>query len=416
MSEGGKPLDKPAGTKGTEPSAGAGGKDILIKPDAKGKKAITKATETMVRKTMARFVDKEVIPIANEIDNKEQYPFELIKQLGRMGVLGIRYPREAGGSGGNFTLYCIICEELARGSMSLGAVTAMQGLMCTNFIYQYGTPKHREEFFKPAMRGEKIGAFCLTEPDAGTDLTNVKTMAQHDGDEYVINGLKTWVTNGPVADMYTVFALTDRTRGIKGANFFLVPRNTKGVQVSKKFDKIGTRAAVISEVAFTDVRIPLENRLGEEGKGIGNMFKILSQIRTMTAALSLGLARAAFDDSVKYAHERVAFGQPIGKFQAIKLKIGTMATEIEASKHFLYNVCRMIDNNENAVKEASMVKYFVSEVACRAADEATRIFGSYAYSNEYSASRYFRDTRFLLYGGGTSEFLQDFIANEYGFK
>jgi alkylation response protein AidB-like acyl-CoA dehydrogenase len=377
---------------------------------------ITPETHALVRKTIARFVDKEVIPIANELDNKEKYPFELMRQLGDMGVLGIRYPKWVGGSEGSFTLYCIICEELARGSMSLAAVMAMQSMMSTDFIFNYGTKQHHDEFLRPALKGEKIGAFCLTEPDAGTDLTNVKTFAEKKKDEIVINGLKTWVTNGPVADMYTVFAITDKEKGIRSANFFLVPRKTKGVQISKKFDKIGTRAAVISEVSFNDVKIPLENQLGEDGRGIGNMFKILAKIRTMTAALSLGLARAAFDDSVQYAKERVAFGKPIGKFQAIKLKIGTMATEIEASKHFIYNICDMIERDVNCLNEAAMVKFFVSEVACRAADEATRIFGSYAYSNEYSASRYFRDTRFLLYGGGTSEFLQSYIADQYGFR
>ena len=268
----------------------------------------------------------------------------------------------------------------------------------------------------PAIRGEKIASFALTEPNAGSDLTNISTIALQDGDGWVINGSKTWITSGPAAHFFTVLCLTDRERGIKGANFFLVPADIEGVTASNKIPKFGTRAAVNSELSFDEVRVPLEYRLGEDGRGIGNLFRILAQIRTMTAALSLGLARAAFDDSVKYAHERVQFDQPIGKFQAIKMKIGTMATEIEASRHFLYHVTRLLDNDVKCLKEASMLKYFVSEVACRACDQATRIYGAYSFSDEYPVSRYFKDTRFLLFGGGTSEILQDIIANEYGFK
>ena len=373
-------------------------------------------TEALMRETMAGFVDQHVRPVASEIDEKAEFPHELFRKLAEMEIFGIRYPESVGGTGGDATLFNIVCEELARGSMSLAALTAMQCLMGTNFIYKYGTPQIHEEFLKPAIRGEKITSFALTEADAGSDLTNISTIALKEGDEWVINGSKTWITSGPVADVFTVLALTDRERGLKGSNFFLVPANLEGVTASNKIPKFGTRAAVNSELAFNDVRIPLEYRLGDDGRGIGNLFRILAEIRTMTGALSLGLARAAFDDSVQYAKERVQFGQPIGKFQAIKMKIGTMATEIEASRHFLYHVTKMIDEGENVLKEASMVKYFISEVACRACDEATRIYGSYSFSDEYPVSRYYKDSRFLLFGGGTSEILQNNIANEYGFK
>ena len=371
-------------------------------------------TEILVRKVVARFVDEEIIPVAKDLEDAEEFPFEMFRKIAGLGAFGIRYPPEVGGGGGNTVLYNIMCEELARGSMSIGAITAMQALMGTNFIHKYGTSEHIENYLKPAIRGEKVAAFCLTEPDAGTDLTGIRTTAVRDGDEYIINGMKTWITNGPVADMFTVLCQTDKSKGIRGVNFFLVYRNNDGVSVSKPFDKIGTRAAIVSEVAFDNVRIPLVNRLGDEGRGIGNLMRILAEIRIMTASLSLGLARAAYDDGYRYAKEREQFGKPIGKFQAIRMKISTMATEIEASRHFIRHVTRMIDRGENALKEASMAKYFVSEVACRAADEATRIYGSYSYSNEYAVSRYFRDTRFLLFGGGTSEILQDIIARQLG--
>ena len=211
---------------------------------------------------------------------------------------------------------------------------------------------------------------------------------------------------------FTVLCLTDKEKKLKGANFFLIPKEATGKTVSKKFDKLGTKAAENSEVFFSDVEIPLYNRLGAEGEGMKNLLKILSQIRTMTAALSLGLLRAALDESIKYSNERTQFGKPIGKFQAIQSKIANMATDTEVSKCFLYKVSKMIDEGKECGKEAAMAKYFVSEAACRGADQATRIFGSYGFSSEYPVGRFFVDTRFLLFGGGTSEILQNNIAKE----
>jgi alkylation response protein AidB-like acyl-CoA dehydrogenase len=371
-------------------------------------------SEEMLRRTIAKFVDNEIAPIANDLDEKETFPKELFKRLAGMGLFSVRYPREAGGSAADNTHFCIMCEELARGSMSVAAFTAMQCLMGTDFLFKYGTAELREKYWKPAMRGEKVAAFCLTEPGGGTDLAAVTTMARKTADDVVITGYKTWVTNGPNADFFTVLCQTDRSKGPKGFCFYFVPRNTPGVVVTKKFSKMGTRAAEISEVIFRDVHVPKEHQFGPDGSGAALLNSKLEEIRVMTAALSLGLARAAFDASLKYANEREAFGKPIGKYQAIQMKLATMATEIEASRLMIYDCTRKMDQKIPAMKEASMAKYFASEVACRAADECTRIFGAYAYSNEYSASRFYRDTRFLLYGGGTSEILQVIIARELG--
>ncbi len=375
---------------------------------------IKEETKSLLRKIVARFVDREVKPVANDLDAAEEFPWDLFRRAADLGLFKVRYAREKGGAGGNATLYNIVCEELARGYLSLAAITAMQGLMCTDFIYKYGTEAIRDKYFHPAMRGEVVGAFCLTEPDGGTDLTAIRTMARREGDRFVLNGVKTWITNAPVAKMFTVLSLTDDREGIRGANFFLVDRDMPGVQVSKKFPKMGTRASIISEVAFEDVSLPLDHRLGDANRGIGNLMRILAEIRTMTASLSLGLARAAYEDSLRYVQERVAFGKPIGKYQEIRAKIANMATEIEASRLMLAWVTDKLDRSERCLKEASMVKYFVSEAACRACDEATRIFGAYSYSNEYDVNRYYRDTRFLLFGGGTSEILRDIIARELG--
>ncbi|MCP4665584.1 MAG: acyl-CoA dehydrogenase [Deltaproteobacteria bacterium] len=370
--------------------------------------------EELIRKSIASFVDNEVIPRAKEIDEKGEFPMELFQQIANMGVFGIRYPKNKGGSGGNTTLYCIICEELARGLMSIAAITAMQCLMGTNFLFHFGTKKMKEDYFLPAMRGEKIACFCLTEPEAGSDLGNVNTSAiQRDGG-YIINGMKTWVTNGPVADFYTVLCQTDPEKKFRGLNFFFVPRDTPGVSVSKPFDLLGTKTTPISELAFSDVRIPSEHLLGQEGRGMSNLLSILSEIRTMTAALAVGLQRAALDDSIRYAHERAQFGRTISAYQLIQAKIANMAVDLEASKLLTYKATRMIDDKIECLKKASMAKYFATEAACRAGDHATRIFGAYGYSMEYSAQRYYRDNRFLLYGGGTHEILQPNIARWVG--
>jgi alkylation response protein AidB-like acyl-CoA dehydrogenase len=212
--------------------------------------------EELVRKSIARFVDTELKPRAQEIDEKGEFPMEIFQAMARMNVFGIRYPREKGGSGGNTTLYCIICEELARGLMSAAATTAMQCLMGTNFLFHFGTPEMHEKYFLPAMRGEKISCFCLTEPEAGGDLGNVSTLATKTPDGYVLNGLKTWVTNGPVASFFTVLCQTDPSKRLRGLNFFFVPRETPGISLSKSFDLLGTRTTHICELALTNVEIP----------------------------------------------------------------------------------------------------------------------------------------------------------------
>ncbi len=370
--------------------------------------------EDLIRKAFARFADEEIIPKAREMDEAEEFPRWMFENIAATGAYGIRYPKKVGGGGGNTTQFCVMVEELARGSMSVAAFTAMQCLMGTNFLYEYGSPDLHERLLKPALRGEKVASFALTEADAATDLGGVKTLARRDGDSWVINGSKTWITNAPVADFFTVLCQTDKEQGLKGLDFFLIERNTPGLYVSKKFDKLGTRATEISELAFTDVRIPLENRLGSEGQGVKNLLRILAVIRVMTAALSLGLARAAYDQSCRYALERKQFGKRIGSFQLVQQKIANMATDIWASHLMVYKTCELLDNGERALKEASMAKYFVSEVACRASDEATRIFGAYSYSMEYDVQRFYRDCRFLLFGGGTSEILQTIISRESG--
>jgi len=369
--------------------------------------------EEMVRKSMARFVDEEVIPVAREHDENGEFPYDLFKKLADMGVLGIRYPKKAGGSGGNTTLYCIAMEELARGLLSLAGSTAMQGLMATDGLYRYGTKEMHEKYFRPALRGEKIGAFQLTEPEAGSDLGNVRTSATKTRDGYVINGMKTWSTSGPIGSFNTVLCQTDPDKGLRGLMFFFVPCDTPGFSFSKRFDTLGTRTTYLSEIYFDNCHIPPEYRLGEEGRGLDVLLTILSEIRIMTACLALGLHRAAMDDSIRYCKERVQFGKPIGKYQLIQAKIANMAVNLEAGRLMAYHVTQKIDKKIPCLNEATMAKYFTVESACKATDDATRIYGAYGYSMEYNVQRYYRDSRFLLYGAGTHEVLQTTIARQY---
>ena len=372
--------------------------------------------EKILRETVARFVKEEVAPVAREVDEAESFPRELYKKLADTGLFRVRYPKDRGGAGGNSTLYCIVCEELAKGLVSLAAIYAMQCLMGSNFLFNYGTPEQIEKYWEPNMRGERVSCFCLTEPDAGSDLGNVRTMAleQEDG-SWLVNGLKTWVTNGPVANHFTVLCQTRPDRKMRGLNFFLIDRDMPGVSVSPKFPLMGTRSTEISEVAFTDVHIPPENLLGEKGRGLSNLIGILADIRTMTAALALGLAKAAYEAAFQYARERSAFGRSINKYQLIQEKISKMATQIWASELMLYQTTSMIDRGIPCGREAMMTKYFATETACYCCDEATRIYGAYAYSMEYPVQRFYRDNRFLLYGGGSHEILMGNIARETGF-
>jgi alkylation response protein AidB-like acyl-CoA dehydrogenase len=369
--------------------------------------------EKLIRKVMARFVDEEVIPVARELDEKGEFPFDLFKKLADMGVLGIRYPKKVGGSGGNTSLYCIAMEELARGLLSLAAVTAMQCLMGTNGLYLYGTKEMHEEYLRPALRGEKIGAFQLTEPEAGSDLSAVRTLATKTDDGYVINGMKTWSTSGPYGDFHTVLCQTDPEKKLKGLMFFFIPSDTPGFSHSKKFETLGTRTSSLSEIYFNNCHVPPEYMLGTLGRGLDVLLTILAEIRIMTAALALGLHRAAMDDSIRYCKERAQFGKPIGKYQLIQAKIANMAVNLEAGRLMVDKVTHLIDDKIPCLNEASMGKYFTVESACSATDEAMRIFGAYGYSMEYNVQRYYRDNRFLLYGGGTHEVLQTTIARQY---
>lgn len=368
---------------------------------------------SLFREQISRFVTKRVSPAAKEMDDTDEFPKELFRELGRLGYFGIRYPEEYGGMAADATTFSIFAEELARGSLAFATTCMMQSLMGTDFLFRFGNPHIREELFKPALRGEKVGVIAFTEPNCGSDLASTQTTATRDGDAYILRGSKMWITNAPVADFFTVVASTDRSLGLKGINFFLVEKDREGFGVGRKLEKTGARGSLASEIFFDDCRIPADHLLGEEiNKGVVYLGQILGEIRIMMASLSLGLGGAALREAVSYARERCAFGRPIGKYQLIQEKISRIATELEASRWLLYRACALKDSRRAYAKEAMMAKVHAVEAALTAVDEARRIHGAYGYSREYPIERLFRDAGFLLYGGGTQEILRINVARE----
>jgi len=364
------------------------------------------------RRAVARFVDAEVAPAAPALDAAGEFPFGLFRRLGEQGYLGLRYPEAVGGGGADFLTYCLFAEEMARGSMSLAALAAMQGLMGTHFVFKHGTDALRERYLAPALRGELVATFALTEPNAGSDVGNITTFAERVDSGWRLRGTKTWVTNAPVADMLTVCAKTSHERGMRHIALFLVDRRFPGVTLGKKIDKLGVRASATGEIILDDVFVPDGHLLGGETGGVEKVGGILSEIRVMTGALSIGLGRAAYEAALRYSKERVTFGKPIGEHQAISFKLADMLTQLHAATLLVYHAAWCIDQGLPVTREAAMTKLFASEAANRICDEASRVFASYSFATEYPVERYFRDARFLLWGGGTSEILRVIIGRD----
>jgi len=363
-----------------------------------------------IRDTFARFCDARIAPQAAALDEAHAYPLQLFRELAALGFFGMRYPEEVGGSGLGLTEFCLALAEIARGSMSLAGAVAMQSLMGSKFLHMLGNEDIIERLFKPALAGEKIGAICMTEPNAGSDLDGIATSARKVDGGYVINGQKTWITSAPVADFFTVFA---RAGEEKKLTIFLVEKDFAGLVVGREIHKMGVWALPTSEVAFDDCFVPDSHRLSkEEGDGEGHLRKTLAEIRIITGAMALGVARAALDEAVRYAGERKQFGKPINRFQAIQMKLAEMATGLEAAIHLVYYAAWLHGAGRPHHKEAAMAKLFSTETAASVCDQAARVLASYGYAMEYPVQRYLRDVRFTLIGGGTSEILKLIIAKE----
>ena len=363
-----------------------------------------------VRDNFARFCDERIAPQAAALDEARAFPRALFQELADLGFFGMRYPEEVGGSGMALTEFCLALQEVARGSMSLAGAVAMQSLMGTKFLHMLGNADILERLFKPALRGEKIGAICMTEPNAGSDLGSIATSARKVDGGYVINGQKTWITSAPMADFFTVFAKAGQEKKL---TIFLVEKGFKGLTVGREIHKMGVWALPTSEVSFDECFVPDSHRLSrEEGDGEGHLRKTLGEIRIITGAMALGCGQAALAEAVRYAGERSQFGKPINRFQAIGHKLAEMATELEAADHLVYYAAWRRDAGKPYHKEAAMAKLFATETAATVCDKAARVFASYGYAMEYPVQRYLRDVRFTLIGGGTSEILKLIIAKE----
>ncbi len=364
-----------------------------------------------IQQTFRRFVDEKVKPAAAGIDERKEYPLDLVKQVGKLGLFGMRYPEDAGGTGLGNVAFSLALVELARGSMSLAAPCLMQSLMSTYFLYRDGDEEIRQNYFRPALEGAKLGGICMTEPDAGSDLMAITTKAKVLDDKFVLSGQKTWVTSAPYANFFTVFARTDNHDKL---SIFFVPAHFKGVNIGKNIDKVGACGSLTSEVSFDEVELPKNYLLGGIGEGTKGLIEILAEIRIMTAALAVGVATAAYEDAIEYAKTRVQFGKPIGKNQAIRMKVADMAAKLEMSRHYLIYAAWLSDANLPRQKEAMIAKLFASEASNSICDDATRILASYGYAMEYPVQRYWRDARFTLIGGGTNEILRTNIGRELG--
>ena len=365
--------------------------------------------QEMLREVFARFATERVKPRAAQIDEAHEFPRELFMELAELGFFGLRYPESLGGVNLDLVSYCVALAEIARGSLSLAAPAAMQSVMGTHFLYVLGNEDIHEQLLKPAIRGEKIGAICITEPNAGSDLSSIATTARKVDGGYRLDGQKTWITSAPVADMFTVFA---RAGEDKRLTIFLVEKDFPGLRVGRAIEKMGCWGSLTSEVFFEDCLVPDDHRLGEEGEGEGALRKILADVRILTGALAIGVARAALDEALEYAASRVQFGKPINRFQAIQTHLAEMGTDLEAATRLVHYAAWLRDEDRPHQREAAMAKLFATERAADICDKATRILGSYGYAMEFGAQRYLRDIRFTLYGGGTSEILKMLIARE----
>jgi butyryl-CoA dehydrogenase len=366
------------------------------------------ADQRQIRDTFARFVDDEVAPQAAEIDRAHAYPHAQMRKLAELGFFAMRYPAEVGGLGLDLCTFCIALAEIARGSMSLAGCAAMQALMGTRFLHLLGNDDVVERLLKPALAGAKIGAICMTEPDAGSDLDSIATAARKVDGGYVLDGRKTWVTAAPVADFFTVFARTGEARKL---TIYLVERGFRGLSIGRAIDKMGVWALPTSELALDGCFVPDSHRLSRsEGDGEEHLRVTLAEIRIITGAMALGVARAAIDESVRYAAQRRQFGKPIDRFQAIQHKLAEMATDVEAATHLVRYAAWCRDSGEPHHQPAAIAKLFATEAAARVCDQAARIFASYGYAMDFPVQRYLRDVRFTLIGGGTSEILKLVIA------
>lgn len=371
--------------------------------------------QQMFRDAIRSFAEKEIAPLVSEAEEKEKFPVELFSKMGRLGYLGVRYPVEYGGGGMGEIGNCIALEEIARISFGI-SVGIGNTVGSARVIYTHGNEAQKQEYLVPVIKGEKIAAFGLSEPNAGSDAAAIQSTAVREQDKYILNGNKIFITNGTICDFVITAAYTDKTKGPRGGvSLFIVNKDTPGFS-RRKLYKFCARSSETAELTFENCPVPEENLIGEEGRGFPYLMEILGGARISHSARSLGLAQAAYESSLQYAQERVQFGQPIAKFQAIAFKLARIAMEIQAARWLTYNAAWLFDQGRECLKEAVMAKLFASEVSQRVTSEAMQIYGGYALMEESPIQRYFRDARFNTITDGTSEIQQIIIARRIGIR
>ncbi len=368
--------------------------------------------QLQLRKSVREFAEREIAAHVMEWDEAAHFPMDTIKELGRMGLMGVIFPSEYGGAGMGYAEYVIAVEELSRVDGSVGIIVAAHTSLCSNHIFLAGNEAQKQKYIPKLATGEFIGAWGLTEPGSGSDAGGARCSAVRKGDKWVLNGTKTFITNGTYADVYVVIAVTDKSARTHGLSAFIIEKGTKGFRPGKKENKLGLRASDTAELIFEDCEIPAENLLGHEGEGFVDAMRILDGGRISIAALGLGMAQGAYESAVKYSKQRKQFGKAISEFQAIQWKLADMATEIDAARLLTMRSAWLKDNHMKTTLESSMAKLYTSEVAVRVANEAVQIHGGYGFIKDYPAEKFYRDVKLCTIGEGTSEIQRMVISRQ----
>lgn len=368
--------------------------------------------QEQLRRSIRQFAEAEIRPHVMEWDEKSEFPLSTIKELGKLGIMGMVLPTEYGGAGLGYIEYVTAIEELSRVDGSVGIIVAAHNSLCANHLFLAGNEEQKRKYIPKLATGEFIGAWGLTEPGSGSDAGSARMTAMRRGKNWVLNGTKTFITNGHYADVAVIIAVTDRTTGTHGLSAFIVEKGTKGFRPGKKENKLGLRASDTAELIFEGCVIPAENLVGKEGDGFIDAMRVLDGGRISIAALSLGIAQGAFEAALKYAKERKQFGRPISDFQAIQWKLADMATEIDAARLLTLRAASMKDAGLKTTQESSMAKLYASEVAVRCANEGVQIHGGYGFIKDYPAEKYYRDVKLCTIGEGTSEIQRLVIARQ----
>ncbi len=364
------------------------------------------------RKTLRTFVERELRPQADEWEEAGMFPTELFRTFGNMGFLGLRFPEEYGGQGMDYWYTVILCEELVRcHSLGLGVGLLVQSEMATSVIARHGTPEQKHEFLAPAITGDKIAALGITEPGYGSNVAGIRTTARRDGQEYVINGSKTFISNGTRANFVTLAARTGG-KGARGVSMILVPTDVKGFSVGKALAKMGTHSSDLAELFFDDCRVPVRNLVGQEGRGFGYIMNLFQGERLVLASFANGIMQVLWEEALKYGHEREVFGQSILRHQVWRHRLADMLTQMEAARQLTYFACDRLNRTGAAQKEVSMAKLYACELVKRVAETVLQLHGGYGYMEEYPVSRFYRDVAAFGIGAGTSEIMREIIAKE----